>query len=253
MIILQSHGKMLNIGGKKLGTSLVVLLNPDEIYTVPSNKSIVNFKFIGSTDTSATIVISGSNFTISNSGGSFIWDLNGDYQNEFTIPNEVTTFTFNNKLIKITYKGDFVFFINDMGTYTTDYEIYNLFDSLIINSPTIGGFSRKYITNTTTLVGSTTTILTNIPINSKIIGVELLVTTGITSDIGTSWTAAFIGGFTSDITSGNTSFALNTNVSKVYPDQIINSVANILITCNTGTFTDGVIKSIVYYEEILNS
>jgi len=112
---------------------------------------------------------------------------------------------------------------------------------------TAGGYTRQLSEATATLSGASTTIQVNIPATSRIIGCQLRVDTAITSGDGaTSWAAAYSGGASDAIASGQ-AFTKNTKVNSLVT-ATITSEADIVITPNSGTFNAGVIRAIVYYE-----
>jgi hypothetical protein len=110
---------------------------------------------------------------------------------------------------------------------------------------TLGGYVTNYLEASATLTGATTTIEVNIPATSRIVGVQLRVDTLITSISGTTWSAAFSGGSTSAICSGQ-AFTKNTKVNS-FVNDIITSEADIVITPDTDGFTAGVVRAVVYY------
>jgi hypothetical protein len=113
------------------------------------------------------------------------------------------------------------------------------------------GYKRKFSEATATLSGASTVIHVDVPAGAKLLGVQLRVDTAVTSgDGGTSWAADFSGGSTTAICSGQ-AFAKNTKANLMMVDEIIASEADITIDCDGAyTFSGGVIRAIVYYEEI---
>ena len=110
-----------------------------------------------------------------------------------------------------------------------------------------GGLSQAFVTASATLSGSSTTIAVAAPSGAKITGCQLIVDTAVTSAAATSWAAAYSGGSTDEIATGE-AFTLGTTVNS-FTTAILGSAANITITPNTGTFTGGKIRAIVYYEK----
>lgn len=123
--------------------------------------------------------------------------------------------------------------------------------ALSATNVTVGRFARKSYEATATLSGANTTIQVNVPAQAKLIGVQLRVDTAVTSgDGGTSWDAAFSGGSSTAVATGK-AFTMNTKVVFPMTGEIVGSEADILIDCNGAfTFSGGVIRAIVYYEEI---
>lgn len=119
---------------------------------------------------------------------------------------------------------------------------------------TEGGISRKISEATATLTGASTVIQVNIPTNSKLIGVTLRVDTLITSGDGaTSWAAAWSGGATQAIATGQ-AFAQNTKVYTFFDANAATAIASgetdITITPNSNTFSGGVVRAWAVYEEL---
>jgi acetyltransferase-like isoleucine patch superfamily enzyme len=123
--------------------------------------------------------------------------------------------------------------------------------ALSATNVTVGRFARKSYEATATLSGANTTIQVNVPAQAKLIGVQLRVDTAVTSgDGGTSWDAEFSSGSSTAVATGK-AFTKNTKVVFPMTGEIVGSEADILIDCNDAfTFSGGVIRAIVYYEEI---
>ena len=117
-----------------------------------------------------------------------------------------------------------------------------------------GGYKRTLSEATATLTGATTTIQTNIPAGSRILGCQLRVDTLITSgDGGTSWTATYTGGAAQAIGAAGQAFTKDTKVNAMFNDttetDIIASETDVLIDCDGAyTFSAGVVRAIVFYE-----
>jgi hypothetical protein len=114
---------------------------------------------------------------------------------------------------------------------------------------TTGGFTRTFSEATVALSGASTTIQVNIPGSpvSNILGVQLRVDTAITSGDGaTTWSATYTGGSILAISTGQ-AFTKNTKVDSM-SGGIVTSETDIIITPNSGTFSGGVVRAIVYYE-----
>jgi hypothetical protein len=117
---------------------------------------------------------------------------------------------------------------------------------------TTGGFVHKRSEAVSAaLSGASGSIAVNVPSGSRILGVQLRVDTAITSgDGGTTWTAAYVNTPTTAITSGQ-AFTKNTKFNAIHPAyEITTDTVTITITPNSGTFSGGVVRAIVYYEVI---
>ncbi len=122
------------------------------------------------------------------------------------------------------------------------------FTTYVINRMgTTGGYKMMAAEATATLSGASTTIQTNVPADSRVLGVQLRVDTAVTSGDGaTSWTATYSGGLTSSITTSRP-FAQNTKFNSLVGGDAASEV-DIDITPDAHTFSGGVIRAIVYYE-----
>ena len=109
---------------------------------------------------------------------------------------------------------------------------------LILNSPDAEA----------TLSGATTTITFSIPVGARLQSVQLRVDTAITSGDGaTSWAAAFSGGSTTAIVTGQ-AFTKNTKAGVVLAgNEITTNTTNIVISANSGTFSGGVIHATPFF------
>lgn len=114
-----------------------------------------------------------------------------------------------------------------------------------------GGLTRKVAEAVATLSGASTDIAVNVPAGAKLIGAQLRVDTAITSATGASWSAAYKTGNAESIATGQ-AFTKNTKVNKFFFDvdgtDVTTGVTVITIAPNTGTFTGGVVRALVYYE-----
>lgn len=125
------------------------------------------------------------------------------------------------------------------------------FGGLSAESSTGGGEVRKYSEATVTLSGASGTCQVNIPAGAIITGVQFRVDTAVTSGDGaTSWDAVFSGGSSLPLFSAQ-AFAQNTkgSLKSLYVEDV-GSEVDIDITPDSGTFSGGVIRFIVYYTEI---
>jgi len=116
---------------------------------------------------------------------------------------------------------------------------------------TTGGFKRQFNEATSgTLSGATGSIAVNIPSGARILGVQLRVDTAITSGTGGTWSAVYVNTPTTAICSGQ-AFTKNTKFNAIHPAyEITTGTVTITLAPNTGTFSAGVVRAIVYYEAI---
>ena len=115
-----------------------------------------------------------------------------------------------------------------------------------------GGFTRKLAEATSdTLSGASSTIAVNVPSGARILGVQLRVDEAITSDnVTKTWAADYVNTPTTAITSGQI-FDINTKFDAIHPAyEITTGVVTITITPAAGNFTGGIVRGIVYYEQI---
>ena len=99
------------------------------------------------------------------------------------------------------------------------------------------------------LSGASGSIAVNVPAGARILGVQLRVDTAITSgDGGTTWSAAYVNTPTTAICSGK-AFTKSTKYNAVHPAyELTTDVVTITITPNSGTFSAGVVRGVVFYE-----
>jgi len=116
---------------------------------------------------------------------------------------------------------------------------------------TIGRLTRTYSEATSgALSGASGSIAVNVPSVARILGVQLRVDTLIASAAATSWSADYVNTPTTAIASGQ-AFTKNTKVNAIHSAyEITTGTVTITITPNTGTFTAGVVRAVVYYETI---
>lgn len=115
-----------------------------------------------------------------------------------------------------------------------------------------GGLKRQYAEAVSAaLSGSSGSIAVNVPAGSRILGVQLRVDTAITSGDGaTSWAAAYVNTPTTAICSGQ-AFTKSTKYKALHAAyELTTDVVTITITPNSGTFSAGVVRAIVYYEAL---
>lgn len=125
-----------------------------------------------------------------------------------------------------------------------------MFSSLGVKGTTGGKTARVVEATTGALSGASGTITLGIPSGNRILGVQFRVDTLITSAVGVSWTAVYTNTPTTAICSGK-AFTKNTKFNTIHPAyEIATGTVAITITPNAGTFTAGVIRAIVYYENL---
>lgn len=108
-----------------------------------------------------------------------------------------------------------------------------------------GGFTSLLAEATSgALTGATGTITLNIPTGSYIRGVQLRVDTLI--ETATAWTAAFSGGNTATICTGQ-DVAQNTKVNS-FSGGLTTNTTQITLTAEGGNFSAGNVRAIVYYD-----
>ena len=116
-----------------------------------------------------------------------------------------------------------------------------------------GGFGLKVAEAVSaTLSGASGSIAVNVPSGKIIRGVQLRVDTAITSgDGGTTWTADYTNTPTTAITSGQ-AFAKGTKYNALHTArEFTTDTVTITITPNSGTFSGGAVRAVVYYEDLV--
>lgn len=125
--------------------------------------------------------------------------------------------------------------------------------STVLNYNFGGGLKRTTAQAYASPSGTTTTfdIATNVPSGVRLVGCQLRVDTALTE--GETWSAAFTGGSSTSIAGTGQDVAKNTKVNWLAVDQITSNVTNVRITRDAGNFTNdvGVVRAIVYYEELI--
>jgi hypothetical protein len=187
-----------------------VILIANDIYEVAPNVTIMDFRYFGTTGTSATIVLSGHLFEIYNNSGvtneEFIWDFGGLGEYNFgsgstgvitvTVEGILYTITFTGRsslLFTITNSGpssDY-FMINSSGiSFTYESGQSSTFEISTNKSWTITPSALTYFelsnyngTGTTTL--TVTTLINNISVENYTDSINILVDSGSIHDIKT--------------------------------------------------------------------
>ncbi len=115
---------------------------------------------------------------------------------------------------------------------------------------TTGGLVRKFAEATSSaLSGATGSIAVNVPVSTRILGIQLRVDTAVTfTEDGATWTAAYVNTPTTAICSGQNP-AANTKFNAIHPAyELTTDTVTITLTPNDHEFAGGVIRAIVYYE-----
>jgi hypothetical protein len=117
-----------------------------------------------------------------------------------------------------------------------------------------GGFARRIAEATSgTLSGATGTIAVNVPTGARILGVQLRVDTAVTfSGTDTTWKAVYVNTPTTAICSTQAA-AKSTKYSALHAAyEITTGTVTITVSSDgSDTFTGGVIRGIVYYEDTI--
>ena len=87
----------------KVGAYVIIVEN--ETYILPTENTELSVIYSGSENTTSNLVISGTTIIISNSGGSFVWDLGGIDQHIFTYIGETIIVTISSINYTITWNG----------------------------------------------------------------------------------------------------------------------------------------------------
>jgi len=149
MAIFQLNGKKLGISGKIM-TSPLVVINVGETYTIPTTTTTVDFKYIGDTGTTATIVLSGVSFVIySNSGVSnteLIWDFGGENYNFGSGSSNTIFRTVNGTIFKLTFnRGSLYLNVGNVGTPTLKLQLNTIVSSQTVTIPHLSGYTYNYV------------------------------------------------------------------------------------------------------------
>jgi len=130
------------------------------------------------------------------------------------------------------------------------YALYDLAGNHSLKSITYGGeYSRKKYEAAATLSGASTTLQTNIPTDTLIVGYQFVVEEIITSGDGaTSWKATLSGGASDELFTGQ-AFTKNTKKKKRIAGIEAASEVDVLIEPDSGTFSGGKIACVFLVEE----
>jgi hypothetical protein len=129
--------------------------------------------------------------------------------------------------------------------------VRSLIGFVVTLAGTTGGFSRCVAEAAVLLAGASGSIAIGVPKGARILGIQLRVDTLIASaDGGTTWKADYVNTPTTAICTAQ-AFAKNTKVDAIHPAyEITTDVVSITITPDAGTFSAGIVRAIVYYENI---
>lgn len=114
-----------------------------------------------------------------------------------------------------------------------------------------GRFTRITSHDSVTLSGATTDSTTiSIPSGAKIHGCSFTVDTAVVDDAGDdTWSAAFITGSTTTLATGAAP-DVDTKVDTLVVDEIASDTTEVQFTPNGGSFTQGLVEIVCYYEEL---
>lgn len=110
------------------------------------------------------------------------------------------------------------------------------------------GGGMKYVLGEEALTlsgASTATTTISVPSGFILMEVQIRVDTAITSDSGATWSAAFSGGSTTSICTGQ-AFTKNTKANLNMVGEVTSGTTQVTFTPNAGTFTAGVVHVLVY-------
>jgi hypothetical protein len=128
------------------------------------------------------------------------------------------------------------------------------FSSFSATTGSGGGFARRIAEATSgTLSGATGSIAVNVPAGARILGVQLRVDTAVTfSGTDTTWKAVYVNTPTTAICSTQAA-TKSTKYSALHAAyELTTDVVTITVSSDgTDTFTGGVIRGIVYYEDTI--
>jgi len=94
-----------------------IVLGSGQTFTMGPAMTEASFIFTGESGTTATVILSGYTAIVSNSGGSFVWDVGGSQEFTFTYPTEFVAVTYNGTVFNIMYggTGSLLFSIGTIG------------------------------------------------------------------------------------------------------------------------------------------
>jgi hypothetical protein len=170
------------------------------------------------------------------SGDAHVVSSHGKFYGQVSFPSESEEFT------HYFAKGEKIFILDASVDSALGYK------GIGVRSESGGLITRSY-ENTVTLSGAYTDFGANHPAGTKLLGVQFRVDTAITSGDGaTSWAAAYNGGSTTALVTGQ-AFTKNTRASALIVPEIATNITAVRITPNSGTFSGGVMSVICYYED----
>jgi len=117
--------------------------------------------------------------------------------------------------------------------------------------PTVGGGPQLKPYAATVDLSASSTIETNVPTGSVIVGVTFKVTTVIVISGGTTWDATLSGG-ASDVVASGVAVAVNTKANFDTTGIKVTSETDIAITPDAGSFTSGIIAAVVWARKMID-
>jgi hypothetical protein len=219
--------------------------------TVDENLTVAKtFDATGATALASTLSV-GDDITLEN--GAKVSNTAADTL-EFTETNIKVSGTFETTGAS-TLGGDVTFENGEKIKNDVDGRMDVVGNSAVIAGTTGGLTIVKTSEATATLTGATTDIDVDVPAGVVLLGTQLRVDTEITSGDGaTSWAALYKTGATQAITTAQ-AFTKNTKVNKFFDANaataITSGVTKITINPDSNTFSGGVIRAIVYYQEFI--
>lgn len=199
------------------------------------------------------LTIQGCNACVFDNSGEDISGTSTIESKDYGFPIDVS----NTRLVKNT--GNMAYNTNDALSCGVGAVGWNGREWLNINSGKVygvGGLTKTAVeVASASLSGATGVIAVNIPVGAKILGVQLRVDTLITSgDGGTTWSAVYSGGAAAQAIGSGLAFTKNTKLNKMFDPNantplVTSSVGTITVAPNSGTFSVGIVRAIVYYED----
>ena len=143
-------------------------------------------------------------------------------------------------------------FVSNVGQTSGTWYIDDVVLQDVSVSEQNGGIEANFsnASNRSALSGGSGTLQVEVPANSLIKAVQLIVESAITGSGASTWTATFSGGSSTVIKTGG-AFAKNTKYNIFLTPEVSSALTNIVITPDAGTFTGGRIRAIVQYDQLL--
>ena len=86
-------------------------LDESESVTIDVGETQVILRYVGGTDTSATVVVNGVSFIVGDVAGSFVWDIGGDQEYAFTAIGDYVIATALSYTFTVTWIGTGSFYL----------------------------------------------------------------------------------------------------------------------------------------------